>query len=571
MTADHKRHTQTAEYWTDLIVDEDDLTFLYERLLEVGKPQTIDDLARALVEQRIQQEEERLSQRAGQGQVYQPHETYEVGQRLVFPAFDYAVGEVVSIRDGNNPRYGSFRVVGVRMEDGVEREFASELTQEHALSRRGVPVEEGEEVLTAEQLYGLYGEEVKTSLRESLEQNPDFIRFEDQWFLRGQVPTLGPYHLNIAEAMIFEQRTPLTISELLRGFEDIELPESLDPATRAYALTYALSEDPRFIKFGMGEEPTWYLRDLVPEAVQARPARLIPLHRATGGEWLSRELHDFVLEIGDEADEIEATRILQPASANRFEWVLIYPHLREGTFPLPYRARGILPDRAEDRYTVTIIDADSKEEMAGWMLPGEGYGWGLGEWYEKREVPVGGILVLRPGDAPNTFVVQCGDRKRRSDWTREAKVVDGRVTFSMQRRAFTCKYDKYLVLAEGNRAEMDEVWMNTRAGKSLFVLLTELFPELAKLSGQGLVHAKTLYSAVNLTRRSGAVPIFAELTRHACFDPIGDGNWVYNEALRDVVYETPEDMSKRPRSPRQNLVVSEMIYRYGMRNEVWSP
>jgi hypothetical protein len=77
-----------------------------------------------------------------------------------------------------------------------------------------------------------------------------------------------------------------------------------------------------------------------------------------------------------------------------------------------------------------------------------------------------------------------------------------------------------------------------------------------------LVNAKTLYSAVNLTRRSGAVPIFAELTKHACFDPVGDGNWVYDESLRKVLYTSPEEMSRRTSSHRQDLIV-DRVYSYG--------
>jgi hypothetical protein len=97
--------------------------------------------------------------------------------------------------------------------------------------------------------------------------------------------------------------------------------------------------------------------------------------------------------------------------------------------------------------------------------------------------------------------------------------------------------------------------------------LTEIFPELAKLSGLGLVHAKTLYSAVNLTRRCGAVPIFAELTRRACFDPVGDGNWIYDEVLRDGTYKAPEDMSRRPNSRRHDLIV-DRVYQYAVNDEV---
>ena len=98
-------------------------------------------------------------------------------------------------------------------------------------------------------------------------------------------------------------------------------------------------------------------------------------------------------------------------------------------------------------------------------------------------------------------------------------------------------------------------------------LVKSVFLDLAKLSPSGLVHAKTLYSAVNLTRRCGAVPIFAELTRRVCFDPVGDGNWIYDEVLRDGTYKAPEDMSRRPNSRRHDLIV-DRVYQYAVNDEV---
>jgi hypothetical protein len=56
-------------------------------------------------------------------------------------------------------------------------------------------------------------------------------------------------------------------------------------------------------------------------------------------------------------------------------------------------------------------------------------------------------------------------------------------------------------------------------------------PELIKISPQGTVHAKTIYSAVNVLRRIAPGPIFALLSTESCFVPMGGGYWTFDAAL----------------------------------------
>ena len=57
-------------------------------------------------------------------------------------------------------------------------------------------------------------------------------------------------------------------------------------------------------------------------------------------------------------------------------------------------------------------------------------------------------------------------------------------------------------------------------------LIAEIFPELAKLSPQGTVHAATLYSAVNIAMRTPPGPMLAELVSSGEYSPVGDNYWV---------------------------------------------
>ena len=568
MAFQQKRRTQTTEYWVDeFAVHKEDVEHLYEWLVEENEPRTLDQLAVKLIERRCQREELALA-KGGKGAVYQPQETFEVGQRIVFPILDYTSGQVLAVRPGNNPRYGVFNVIQVQLEnEETPREFAAQFSPDHPLNRSVAQIEQSEGLLSPSQLYERYREHVTGRLIQALQKNEEFVHFDERWFLRGLLPEVTPFHLNIAEAMIDERGQPLTVAQLL---EEVELAESSAP-NRQYALGHALSLDSRFASAGSGDEATWYLNNLIPAAVRENPLHLVPLYRARGGEFLNRELYDLAHELHDEADQLATAPAVLPGSVDSVQILLTYPHRREGTLPLTAQALGMLAEDLPPRFLVSFVDERNKEKLAGWMMPAAGYAWGLGDWYQRHELPVGSVIELRRTDEPLTFALVYEQGKRKAEWIREAKVFNGRLTFSMQRKAYTCRYDKHLLIDEGSVAELDRLWVAPGGPPpSLFEHLTDVFPELAKLSGQGLVHAKSLYAAVNLTRRSGAVPIFAELTRHACFDPVGDGNWVYDESLRSTTYSTPEDMSRRPSSRRQDVII-DRIQVYGAGNEGKNP
>ena len=65
---------------------------------------------------------------------------------------------------------------------------------------------------------------------------------------------------------------------------------------------------------------------------------------------------------------------------------------------------------------------------------------------------------------------------------------------------------------------------------TLSTLMADVFPSLAGLTPQNTVHAKTLYSAVNMLRRVPPGPIFAELIRNTAFKAVGDHYWQYQGA-----------------------------------------
>lgn len=90
-----------------------------------------------------------------------------------------------------------------------------------------------------------------------------------------------------------------------------------------------------------------------------------------------------------------------------------------------------------------------------------------------------------------------------------------------------CAYDELMVLAAEDSVAMEAVWSRVHQQKiPLRQLIAEIFPELAKLSPQGTVHAATLYSAINVALRTPPGPMLAELVSSGLYLPVGGNYWV---------------------------------------------
>jgi hypothetical protein len=99
--------------------------------------------------------------------------------------------------------------------------------------------------------------------------------------------------------------------------------------------------------------------------------------------------------------------------------------------------------------------------------------------------------------------------------------------FEMRKEVIACEYDELMIVAEESSEGIEEVRTRVQeAEMSLSQLTADIFPELAKLSPQGTVHAATLYSAVNTVKRTPPGPLLAELVASGTYAPVGDNYWV---------------------------------------------
>jgi hypothetical protein len=506
------------------------LSYLYDLVLDAARPFDLETLTKAVIERHCRQEEELIRAELSKGRVYQPKETYEVGEDIIFPVFDYALGTVVGARPGSNPDYGAFTVIRVEFKgDDEPREFASGLEGAHNLNRDdgGANLLVAEDLMNPAELYELYGQAIEPSLAAALEKHTDFVGFRGEWYLRDLLVPIELGHRNIGEALIEIKGMPLPPSEIM---PTLDLPAEVSEEIRTFSLNVSLDEDERFDNVGDRGRDIWYLRRLTPKEVTNPPPRLQFDDVACDRADIAEELLLIEREIDDEGSGEEVMGPSRPLY--RTTICLIYPHWRSGTLPLTVRTRGLFPESINHHTPVILVDGQSGDRMQGWIVHGESYVYGLQDWYERYALPVGAYIKLERTRDPRIITVDFEPRRLKHLWGKVAVAQDTDLVFQVRKLPIACEYDDQLTIGEDSPRALDRVRDAVHSrGDSLLQILVRLMPELTKLSPQATVHAKAIYSAVNVLMRVPPGPIFALLSTEPCFVPMGGGYWTFDETL----------------------------------------
>ncbi len=512
-----RRNTQNPAYWEDYRVTDEDLEHLGNVLVEEEVPLSLDELARALVVFRSQREENRISRELAKGALYLPKSSYQAEEKVVFPRLEYALGTVTGIREGHNPEYGTFRVIQVEFRQGQVREFAAGLA-EHPLNEA---LQVGEEdLLSPAELYAEYGPYVRAALGARLESDPAFIRLAGQWFLKDLLVDINEGHLNLAEAVLdMTGGGPLPTEALI---DHLDLSKEVKPQLGIFSLNYALQEDERFDEVGPAGGVLWYLRRLEPPGVQEPPEQLQPWVVEYDHRLLDETMLNLERQLYDEwSDLVASPEVEEPVTL-----VLTAPHRRSGTLPLSPQLARVFPTGRTHRIRFLFRDADTGEEMQGWVVRERRFVYGLMDWYERYQIPVGTYLDISRAEEPGVVLVHRRAKRTRREWVRVATVVDSRLTFEMGRFPISCEVDDLMVVMMEDLTSLDEVIGRVQAdGLSLRDVVAEILPQLAKLSPQGMVNSATLYSAVNMAMRTPPGPILATLVSDERYLPMGDNYW----------------------------------------------
>ncbi|HRJ43490.1 MAG TPA: hypothetical protein PL105_16505, partial [Caldilineaceae bacterium] len=322
-----QRKTQTAAFWRNQFeVTQDDLDFIHELVLDASSPLTTEQLSQRLIEEYQRRETSRMESELSKGKIYQPDKAYAVGQTLVFPTMDFAVAEITATRPGENPEHGDFSVIEVQFADnGSKREFAASLKTPHRLNQaNGQSIVEKGALLTAQEIYRLYRDEIDESVLYALEEgerHTEFVQVGEYWLLSDMLADVHVGHLNIAEALIEMQSRPLTSQEILK---EIDLGSHISQPMRTISINHALSGDDRFDKVGNGGNHLWYLKRLEPKEALEIPALLRPHSPRYNRALLSVELLQLEWELDDEWGESGVGSDV-PSIVPSTSFTLIYP------------------------------------------------------------------------------------------------------------------------------------------------------------------------------------------------------------------------------------------------------
>lgn len=516
--------TQHSGYWgSEFKITDSDIEQIYNHFLEVEKPQTIEQIAFVIIAHRLAEENTRIERLLADRTIYQPKKSYEIGEKLVFPVMKFAHGEVTGTRDGFNPSYGKFNVIQVDIKN-KQREFAADLDIDHPLNQAD---EDMAIVITEEKidnLLYLYGYEVEEKIEAAMEAREEFMHLGRRWFVTALMAEVNVGHLHLSQAILeMYEGGPLPVSEIL---PHLDMDASVEASVQAFSLNYALLEDPRFDEVAPKGRVAWHLYALEPEEVKQVPERLVYDPISYDRALLTPQLRLLERELDDEWSEIKSDSGAEPVV-----FTLMYPHRYVGALPLSSRIRPLFPLSNSPRQQAVLVDDETGEEIVTWIVKDGRYIYGLKEWYTANEIPIGGFVHLTPDPESGVTKIGFDRRKAQKEWVRLATVSDNRIKFENMRRAVGCGYDDLLIVGTDVVAAIDALWRRADAHqRSIASLLAELFPELAKLNPQETVHAKTLYSAINMLKRLPPGPIFAELVRNPAFQSVGDHYWRFERS-----------------------------------------
>ncbi|HEY3289447.1 MAG TPA: hypothetical protein VGK87_04905 [Anaerolineae bacterium] len=518
------RQTQTREYWSAFKFTQDDSDFISNYLLEAGAPKPLGELTLLVIQHRVDKESADIRRDLEKRTLYQPKKTYAIGEEVLFPALKLMSGRVISQRPGHNPERSGFDVITVELMNGKKREFASNYAWPHRLNDDNVlaTLSEDAVIKTPAELKDLYGVEVSAVIDAELARNPEFLRIADEWFLRALMAEVNIGHLNLAEAVLdVSSGGPLPTHTIL---QELGLPPDIAGSLQEISLNSALARDERFDDVSLDDGlSAWFLRRLEPPEVRATPSMLLPAF-FNGDKAVSEELKQLAIELDDELS-FDPSQPHEPAQDASL--ILTFPHRRAGTLGWTSRIDALLPRISKPRIPITFQERNSGKQFVVWLVREGAYIHGLGEWYRHNDLPAGAYLELSRTDSENVLLIDYKRRKPKREWVHVVSSREGHLRQETAQRQVACEFDELMAVFVDNPASMDIV--RGDHPRDVAQAVREAFPEIAKLSTQGNVHARTLYAVVNVITRAAPIDVFAALQMSGAYIPVGDNYWHLSE------------------------------------------
>ncbi len=510
------------DYWKTLRVNDQDIEFLYSRLLEVEEPQSTQQLVQALISDRVRKEKQSLEkQHKAGGSVYYPKEHYTLGQVLQFPQFNWQAGKIIAIRPGINPEYAAFEVMEVEMQPSGEKHLLASGIEKHLLNEP-VRLNEDDPLLNPDAVYENFGEDLEAELDEVLEANDDLVRIAGEWFPRALLVDINVGHLNLAEAVLdMMGGGPMSTCDLM---QQIDLPSDAEAKLNEFSLNLAMQEDDRFDEVGPTGETLWYLYRLEPDPVREAPTVLrYTTNEITPTAEVITYFDQFDRDVIDDLDA--QLNPVQSGPVKEAVVSLIYPHWRAGTLPLTGSLTKLFPTALESpRIQFTFVDSSTGQKFSGWVVRPLHYVYGLRKWFESQNLIPGSLVKIQRGAIPGEMMLIVDKKRASREWLRTASLTStGEITFAMQKQVLSCAIDERMAIVVNNLPAFDENWEKSgRQRGALAQIVRQVMREMAKLNPQNHVHIEELYAGVNLLRRCPPSALLSLLLESAWAKHLGN-------------------------------------------------
>ena len=522
-----------TQHWAySFSIGAEDIDSITSLLLEKETPLSSVQLATAIIEQREQERQQALQEQYRGTKIYQPAGRYDIGDRLIFAKMDYATATVTDIREGRSAALQTFKVARVEFDDEAGymgrriREFAAEYEGEHPLSSPDLNRHPGQSdrSYSVDDILKDPAVTIIKQVDESLERNPDLVRLTGTWFVRDLMLDMDIGHLHLAEAVLdMNGGGPLTPNAILKeigGLGEAPLPLQI------FSLNYAMNQDERFDEVGPAGQVLWHLNRLLPRMVRQVPVILQYKPIDYDRSLLTKDLLQLEYDLDDEHSPISS-----PPPQGEVSLTLIYPHRRVGALPINSETGYIFPEAKTPRIAIAIVDALDGQEYPCWVVHQHKYVYGLAALYQKHHLPVGAYVYLNRTDDPSRIEIEFDNYRPRMEWIPLVESANNdQLRFETAKRAIGADYDDQIIVGVSNLAEVDKLGSEAQNKQiPLAKLLRSLIAELSRQNPQKTVHAKVLYSTLNILRRCPPGPIFATLIANPDFENVGGGYWKLSE------------------------------------------
>jgi hypothetical protein len=497
-------------------------------LLEKETPMSSAQLATILIKLRIEEQQAQLEEQYKGTRIYQPSQSYTVGDRLIFSGMNNATATVTAIRDGISQDESTFRVAEVDFDNSKlnlasrQREFAIDYEASHPLN--DLDGDQLPALLTDDYTVEDIINDPKTTIihqvDDALNQNPDLVRIAGTWFVRDLMLEIDLGHMHLAEAVLdMNGGGPMPTAQILQEIGGLgDAPESL----QVFSMNYHMNEDDRFDEVGPSGEVLWYLNRLLPRMVRQVPSILQYNPIAYDRSLLTEDMLQLEYDLDDEHSPITS-----PPPEEEASLTLIYPHRRVGTLPINSETKHIFPGAKTPRIAITLVDTIDGEEFSCWIVHEHQYVFGLSGLYQKHHLPVGAYVYLSKTSDPSRIEIEFENYRPRTEWIPLVSGINNdQLQFETAKRAIGADYDDMIIVGVNNLADVDKLGNDVQNRQiPLATLLRYLITELSKQNPQKTVHAKVLYSTLNILRRCPPGPIFATLIANPDFENVGGHYW----------------------------------------------